>query len=487
MPTVQPETDLFETRPTARFLSQCQQQAIAANHSKLASITFPIPPMPAWAALKLLETQTCRHIYYDSPQQWAFVGINAAIEFSAAGRDRFTQAQTFIQTWRSHFIYAESMVKAVLAGRFFCSATFFDEPTHTESTPTESADGFSAEAFEPIHLFVPQVQVMTIKEVSTVTFNTLIAAETDLSEVAKRIHQQHKALHGALPDFCASSFGEQTDQAATPWSLVKDVQAFEREVSAVLEPLRNKQLHKVVIADAMDVAAPQKLDMVRSLQTLRKNHSDCTVFSVGNGRGQSFIGASPERLLSINEGQFTTDALAGSAPRGKTPAEDRAIGEALLSSTKERYEHQVVVEFILEQLRSLGLVPQYLSAPRLLQLLNIQHLHTPIAATLSPQTISPLDILAKLHPTPAVAGLPRPKACQLIAQHETFERGLYAAPIGWIDTEGNSEFVVGIRSALIDGNRARLYAGAGIVADSEPAKELAEIKLKLQALLNALP
>ena len=150
-------------------------------------------------------------------------------------------------------------------------------------------------------------------------------------------------------------------------------------------------------------------------------------------------------------------------------------------------QHQVVVEFIVSQLRSLGLTPNYTTAPQLLRLLHIQHLHTPITASLKVENaVSPLDVLAKLHPTPAVAGLPIQAACQLIAKQETFDRGLYAAPVGWLDTKGNSEFIVGIRSALIDDCTARLYAGAGIVAGSEPGKELAEIKLKLQTLLNAL-
>ena len=98
----------------------------------------------------------------------------------------------------------------------------------------------------------------------------------------------------------------------------------------------------------------------------------------------------------------------------------------------------------------------------------------------------PLEIVAQLHPTPAVAGAARDVACAEIRRYESFERGLYAAPLGWVDYQGNSEFIVGIRSALINGDRARLYAGAGIVAGSDPDKELAEIQLKLQALLKAL-
>ena len=121
----------------------------------------------------------------------------------------------------------------------------------------------------------------------------------------------------------------------------------------------------------------------------------------------------------------------------------------------------------------------------MLQLSNIQHLWTPIRSNL-PAGTQPLDVLAALHPTPAVAGVPRDRACAHIRRWEPFERSLYAAPLGWIDHQGNSEFIVGIRSALIEGKRACLYAGAGIVAGSNPNGELAEIQLKLQALLSAL-
>ncbi|MEL6138029.1 MAG: isochorismate synthase, partial [Cyanobacteria bacterium J06628_6] len=190
-------------------------------------------------------------------------------------------------------------------------------------------------------------------------------------------------------------------------------------------------------------------------------------------------------LLSIRDGALLTDALAGSAPRGATTEQDTQLAEQLQTSQKERYEHQIVVDFIAQQLRSLGLTPSYSQYPTVRQLANIQHLHTPIQARLE-QAIEPLTILERLHPTPAVAGLPRAAACDLIRQSESFDRELYAAPLGWIDTAGNSNFIVGIRSALLNGRQARLYAGAGIVAQSNPEKELAEVRLKLQAMLSSL-
>jgi menaquinone-specific isochorismate synthase len=209
------------------------------------------------------------------------------------------------------------------------------------------------------------------------------------------------------------------------------------------------------------------------------------VFSVGNGNGQNFIGASPERLLSIRSRKLITDALAGSAPRGKTRIEDRDLAQRLFHSSKERHEHQLVVEFIAQQLSEIGLRPDFATTPSLLQLANIQHLHTPIQAAL-PGHLHPLQIVSVLHPTPAVAGMPRQTACEQILHYEQFDRSLYAAPLGWIDAQGNAEFIVGIRSALLSGNQARLYAGAGIVAGSNPEREFAEVKLKLQALLRGL-
>ncbi len=485
MPVVQHGFDLFQTtiKPPAihRFLSEVQQQSVQANQAQIASFSVSMAEIAPWAVLAALGQKHQRHFYYDPPQAQAMVGLDVVVECIAAGKSRFAQAQAFVETWQGRFLCADwaaaDRAQRDRSNHFFCSATFFDEAT-------------APAYFEPMYVFVPKVQVTTGKVSSRVTFNRLVTATTDIHQTVAQIVSQLQQLAAA------TSLG--IAQPASRKVMTKGVANFELAVTAVLRQVQAKALHKVVLADVMDVVAPQAIDGVRSLQTLRQNHPDCTVFSVGNGQGQAFIGASPERLLSINQGQLTTDALAGSASRGQTPKADAQIAQALLHSDKERYEHQVVVDFIVEQLRSLHLIPHYSPTPNLLQLLHIQHLHTTVTAPLkSPYLaskltseisfkISPLEILAKLHPTPAVAGVPREAACRLIRQHEAFDRTLYAAPLGWIDTEGNSEFVVGIRSALINGCEARLYAGAGIVAGSEPAKELAEIKLKLQTLLNAL-
>ena len=224
--------------------------------------------------------------------------------------------------------------------------------------------------------------------------------------------------------------------------------------------------------------------MVTSLYNLRRLYKDCYIFSCNNPSGETFLGASPERLVTVDRNQLETDALAGSAPRGETQLDDRNIAQALLGSIKEVHEHQLVIDFITSQLVALGLEPEMFPAT-LLQLPNIQHLHTPIRSIV-PKTVHILEVVAALHPTPAVAGVPRDLACDQIRSFETFDRSRYAAPIGWIDGEGNGEFAVGIRSAILAGDRARLFAGAGIVQGSNAEHELAEVQLKLQALLRAI-
>jgi menaquinone-specific isochorismate synthase len=220
------------------------------------------------------------------------------------------------------------------------------------------------------------------------------------------------------------------------------------------------------------------------LHNLRTLYPDCYIFSLSNGSDQYFLGASPERLVSLQKQLLSTDALAGTAPRGKTTREDAQLANRLLTSPKEMHEHQVVIDFLTRKLTQLGLSPEPFPL-RLRQLSNLQHLHTPIRA-LVPAQVHLLDIVAALHPTPAVAGMPREVTCAEIDRLEPFARSLYAGPIGWVNYQGDGEFAVGIRSALVAGCLARLFAGAGIVQGSDPERELAEVQLKLQALMAAL-
>ena len=240
-----------------------------------------------------------------------------------------------------------------------------------------------------------------------------------------------------------------------------------------------------MLARAQDLATDRPLHPLRMLNGLRQRFPDCYSFSFAHGPGPSFIGASPERMVRVSKGTLETEALAGSIRRGAGASEDAALAGSLLRSEKDRREHQDVLDDMVARLKPLQLSPEFPAQPHVRRFANVQHLHTPVRAAL-PENVRLLDVLAAMHPTPAVGGSPRDAAVARIREIEGFPRGLYAGALGWMNARGGGEFFVGLRSALVDGANARIYAGAGIVAGSTPEKEFAETELKFKAMLDAL-
>jgi isochorismate synthase len=243
---------------------------------------------------------------------------------------------------------------------------------------------------------------------------------------------------------------------------------------------------KVVLARAEQVRTRRPLEV--ALRDLAATYPTCTVFAIAHANA-CFLGATPERLISLHAGTASTMALAGSAPRGMTAAEDERLAEQLRNNPKERAEHAVVVAALSEgmsQVCTRVVVGEKTSVePRLEKLSNVQHLLTPVRGQLAAgRTV--LDVVEHLHPTPAVGGYPRERALELIRQREALDRGWYAGPIGWMNGEGEGEFVVALRSALVRGETATLFAGCGIVADSDPDAEAVEWGWKLQPMRAAL-
>jgi isochorismate synthase len=224
------------------------------------------------------------------------------------------------------------------------------------------------------------------------------------------------------------------------------------------------------------------------LASLREIYPDCVVIAHRLG-SCLFVSATPERLVSLDGFRVRTAAVAGSAPRGRSANEEDRLSQALLASAKERHEHEVVKKAIVGSLREVCGDLVGADVPRLLRLEGIQHLETSLEGELLPEVreeIDLLDLVDRLHPTPAVGGAPRAAALDWIERFEDLERGWYAGPMGWMDARGRGEFRVALRSALIRGGRARLFAGAGIVAGSIPERELIETRWKLRALLAPL-
>ena len=452
----------------AQFLSTCKRENLHKS-PQIISISLEIEPVDPLAVLQTIVKPDQRHFYFEkSGQQEAILAIDTAIELQIKGKNRFVEVKEFIQNASTNTIQFNDTNIPFSGAHFFCSFSFFDRQLQENS------------AFPAASVFLPRWQVSRQAERCTIVANVVIDQTLDPERTSDQIWQKFQTIkavkHQAIDLAIGLSQFVRKEFSHTDY--------FKKSVLSVLESIQKKQLHKIVLAHALDVTLPIPFNLVNSLNNLRRLYSNCYIFSTNNSQGQTFIGASPERLVKIHNQHLETDALAGSTPRGKTAIEDIQLGDRLLSNQKETHEHQVVIDFITRHLEELGITAQR-SPARLLQLPNIQHLHTPIRAIV-PSNIHLLDVVAKLHPTPAVAGAPRELACEQIRHYEQFERSLYAAPIGWVDHLGNGEFAVGIRSAMLNGCHARLFAGAGIVAGSNPEKELTEVELKLQALLAAL-
>lgn len=254
-------------------------------------------------------------------------------------------------------------------------------------------------------------------------------------------------------------------------------------VAHAVGEVRAGHLDKVVVAREVEIEANRPLRQADLLERLRSLHPSCVTFAL-----EGFLGATPELLIRREGDLVASDPLAGTAARSGDPEADRRIEQALWSSEKERAEHRAVVDAIAAGLGPLARELDVPAAPEILELRNVSHLRTPIRGRLAPRPEGLPDVLelvAAIHPTPAVAGWPVAPALEYLAKHEHLDRGRYAGPVGFVRANGDGEFHLGIRSAVVEGARARLFAGVGVVADSDPAAELAESQLKLQAVLAA--
>ncbi len=260
--------------------------------------------------------------------------------------------------------------------------------------------------------------------------------------------------------------------------------AFMTAVAEGAEAVRAGSLEKVVIARSVDWRPPAPPDAVETLRRLTARYPECHIFAVARGR-QTFLGASPERLVRVDGRVVRATSLAGSMGRGSTAELDGAQGAALMASAKDREEHAIVVRALTAGLAELCDDVVAPREPTLLTMPDVHHLYTPVTARLR-DGVQLLDVVARLHPTPAVGGAPRDDALAFIRSHEKWDRGWYAAPVGWMDASGDGEFAVALRSALLDGDGATLFAGCGIMGDSDAAGEYAESELKLRAMREGL-
>jgi menaquinone-specific isochorismate synthase len=267
---------------------------------------------------------------------------------------------------------------------------------------------------------------------------------------------------------------------------IEEIKAEEwkKSVSALVKSFNDSHLKKVVVARELRLKFERAVEVEKVLTHLFEEQKESFIFAF-EVNGDCFIGASPERLVKKEGTKVFSTCLAGSIARGSTWEEDQSLGQELLEDQKNLVEHQYVVEMIKEAMEETCKDVTLPNEPQLMKTKYIQHLYTPVIGQ-SREGTSLFDIVNRLHPTPALGGVPKELAVTKIREIEELDRGFYAAPIGWQDSQGNGEFAVAIRSALLQGEEASLFAGCGVVADSEAESEYIETSIKFRPMLTAL-
>lgn len=450
------------------FLQDCQAIARKKQHYQIASISLRSKHIDPLAVLQTIWEPHHNYFYLENPLgEEAISGAEAVVKEQFSGTDRFQKVKQFASEVLENMIVIEETELQLAGPHFFCAFSFFDQ-------------GISP--FPGASVFLPTWQVSCKGGHFCAVANVKIDIKTMLLPLAVRVWNAYQKF---------SSFDYlQTMTAQRPLEIVSHDELggfsiYKKAIERVLHLIRSGRCQKIVLARALDLVANIPFSPLNTLNALREGFPNCFPSAYGDGLGNSFISITPERLVKIENNTLKTEAMAGTIKRGSTAQEDASLAKQLLTSKKDREEHGIVVEHILKALRLLDCEPLYPSEPKLKKLNNLQHLYLPIESAVK-GGLHPLDIVERMHPTPAVGVTPSFYATEVLKAVENFDRSLYAGPLGWFNYKGDADFVVGIRSALIYENKARLFAGSGIVADSELNSEYQEIELKLRAILGSL-
>lgn len=347
--------------------------------------------------------------------------------------------------------------------------------------------------FASASFIVPQVMWTSYKGRTWVTLNRWMNPDgqyedwpyedTHWTRIAE---SQHKANEDQYPDSSEKDPESQRTGQRTGYIYKEEIAPSDwmESVREAAESIRDGHIQKVVLARRIVLTADKPFAIANALRKLLQEQDNTYVFAIERGE-HTFIGATPERLVKASGQIFQTVSLAGSIARGRTRQEDQQLGDELFHDVKNLHEHALAVDMIRDAMSELCESVQVPDGPILYKLKDIQHLLTPVSGH-AREGSTLLQAVEKLHPTPALGGMPQKASLAAIRQLENMDRGWYAAPIGWISHEMDGEFAAAIRSALIKGSSASLYAGCGIVEDSDPLSEYEETALKLRPMLSAL-
>ncbi len=428
------------------------------------SLALPIHGVDPLYKLPVIAAKEKFRFLWDGAPGRCLAASGRCQHFDLSGPRRFELAQRFSDVSLGRLIDVMPEAPSYCNPRILLAFSFFEQTSERKRT----------EELPPaVQAVLPRWQLSQQGQKCWLRLTAVATHEAEARELAEQLwlmreqltQKSEKEERSSTNIGSGLSFPQQWQDCYRP-ALIRGI-----------ELVNNGSLDKLVLAVRQSIWLETPLDPLRMLSRLRRQQPGSCRFLWQRSQDESFFGASPERLISLRKGQLQIDALAGTATR-----EDGA--QSLLRSEKDLREHELVVASITSQLLSQGLDPRRTRQPQLARHGQLVHLHTPINALSRGK--SPLSLVGALHPTPAVAGLPRREAMSWLRTLEPFERGSYAAPIGWIDSSRNAEFRVAIRCGNARGNELELTAGAGLVKGSIAHKELKEVGLKLAVLADQL-
>ncbi len=445
-------------------------QSYQAQYGRLVSLSLPCDGVTLADFLRH-AVGSPRFYWESSRDDVAFAGMGIALELMAWGEERFDKIHHHAME-----LFAEALIDAsdepLSAPRLFGGFAFRDDfvPDYTWSD------------FTPAHFVLPHFQLVRVRDKTYLTINAHVPYGENPHALRDDLRAALQARIAWLQDERSVPPTPQPHLCALDYPLT--AQAWAQGIRYAQEKMRAGELRKVVLSRVAEARFDSPINVDSALDTLASTYPETYRFLFEPRAYHAFYGATPELLVQTEGRHVKTMALAGSAKRGTTPDQDDALARQLLQDPKERYEHGVVVESITARLASLCSAVE-VGDVGIYALSNIQHLHTPISGTLK-RNDGIVPLVAALHPTPALGGDPRDTALAVIGVCEPVTRGWFGAPIGWIDHKLDGQFGVAIRSAVTRNGRVWLYAGAGIVPDSQPEREWAETALKLRPMFEAL-
>ncbi len=424
-------------------------EQLSGDSSELRTASVPVlcdPLDVARAGGRLVAHST----YFRTPAGEEVASLGVARMMTSTGADRFANMEAMV-----------AGLPRLAEGARLVTGFSFDP------------DGSSAQewtGFGSLDVVLPSVAV--VRGASETRLVVALAARTDAGPILATLAGLSRWDPPRQPDP-----GVHTVESVPPTG------EWEAEVAEAIGAIREGSFEKVVLARSVLVHSERATDPYDLVFHLGRANPASYVYATVVG-ASAFVGASPELLLAQRDRDIQLNPLAGSARRGKGD-DDLAVGEQLLGSHKNRAEHAIVVDDLVARLGPLTAELHYPEGPSLRRMATVQHLSTEISGRLAPG-VSTFDVLAAVHPTPAVGGMPRNAALAFIDKVEAMDRGWYSGGIGWLDPTGGAMVALALRCALVQERTSRLYAGNGIVAESDPAAELDETRLKFQPLLTLL-